>query len=617
MLKLRPGINRILELLRLRWRQFLLIHLLATAVSVLVLTPVYTLLSGWLILASGSAALTDQDILFFVLSPTGFGVFLVIAALSATFLVFESALLFMAGLSAQRGLAPSLAALLRYVVARFAPLFRLAVHMVLRMALVALPFLAAGGWVFLRYLTDYDINFYLSQRPPVFYQAGAVIGLLLLVMAWLLARMLASWVVALPLLLLREGNPAAVLKTSRRAAAEARGPLTALFAAWLLGSAVLFAALAWVLDVLVGAALGLAGNSLETAAWLMAGLLLLWSLGNVLLGFVTGTVLVLGIVLIFERVFPGSGAGILERLAAGEGPPARSGRRTGLVVSVALVVLLVGAGYTLRVLEERLANETLPQVMAHRGASQEAPENTLAAVRLAIEQGADWVEIDVQETASGAILVIHDSDLMKVAGVPLKVATAPLEELQAVDIGSWKDPRYADQRIPTLQQVLELARDRIRVNIELKYYGQEQRLEERVASIVEQAGMQDQVVLMSLSYPGVRAMRALRPGWPVGLLSSVSLGDVTRLEADFFAINAKFANRAFVRAAHRRGKQVYAWTVNDPVLMSAMTSRGVDAIITDRPGLARDVFAQRAELETTEKLLLMLAGLMGSEVSEQ
>jgi len=201
--------------------------------------------------------------------------------------------------------------------------------------------------------------------------------------------------------------------------------------------------------------------------------------------------------------------------------------------------------------------------------------------------------------------------------VPLKVATAPLEELQAVDIGSWKDPRYADQRIPTLQQVLELARDRIRVNIELKYYGQEQRLEERVASIVEQAGMQDQVVLMSLSYPGVRAMRALRPGWPVGLLSSVSLGDVTRLEADFFAINAKFANRAFVRAAHRRGKQVYAWTVNDPVLMSAMTSRGVDAIITDRPGLARDVFAQRAELETTEKLLLMLAGLRGSEVSEQ
>ena len=234
-------------------------------------------------------------------------------------------------------------------------------------------------------------------------------------------------------------------------------------------------------------------------------------------------------------------------------------------------------------------------------------------MELAIEQGADWVEIDVQETRDGEVVVIHDSDLKKIGGSGLRVYESSLLDLQSVDIGSWKDPSFSDQRVPTLQQVLELCKNRISVLIELKYYGPEERLEERVVQIVEAAGMQDQIVVMSLSYPGIVRMKSIRPEWDVGLLSSVAIGDITRLEVDFFAVNANFANRAFIKRVHKRQSKVLVWTVNDPVSMSAMMSRGVDGIITDKPGLASAVRSQRNELDTHERIMIQLASLIGKQ----
>ena len=96
------------------------------------------------------------------------------------------------------------------------------------------------------------------------------------------------------------------------------------------------------------------------------------------------------------------------------------------------------------------------------------------------------IEIDVQETADGEVVVIHDSDLKKVGGVPLVVGQSTLQQLGYTDIGSWFDLSFSDQRIPTLREVLALCKDRIRVNIELKYYGHEKRLEQSVAELVRQ-----------------------------------------------------------------------------------------------------------------------------------
>ena len=200
---------------------------------------------------------------------------------------------------------------------------------------------------------------------------------------------------------------------------------------------------------------------------------------------------------------------------------------------------LVLAALTINALLGRVPMNDRTEIMAPRGASAMATENTMASVQGAIDAGAHWVEIDVQETEDDEIVVIHDSDLKKIAGSPLKIAESSLAELQQVDIGSWFSPDFSDQRIPALMEVLELCKDRIGVNIELKYYGKERRLEQSVAEIVEAAGMQDQVLLMSLNYAGLKRMRELRPEWTLGLLSSVAMGNLLDLDVDFLAINAR------------------------------------------------------------------------------
>ena len=283
-------------------------------------------------------------------------------------------------------------------------------------------------------------------------------------------------------------------------------------------------------------------------------------------------------------------------------------RRRLLGFAAASVILAIGIGI-LSIRSVRLDDKAV--VMAHRGASSAAPENTLAAVKQAIEDGADWVEIDVQETADGEVVVMHDSDFMKQAGVDLKIWNATKADLAEIDIGSWFDPKFKGERVPTLQDVLTECKGRIGVNIELKYYGHDDQLEQRVVDIVESLDMASNVIVMSLKADAVKKMKSLRPSWKVGLLMSVSAGGLKNIEADFVAVNASFADRSFVQSVHDAGKEVYVWTVNDAPTMSAMLSRGVDGVITDKPGVARSVLELRAALSPAERVLLELAGLFG------
>src|SRR5512141_12305 len=111
-----------------------------------------------------------------------------------------------------------------------------------------------------------------------------------------------------------------------------------------------------------------------------------------------------------------------------------------------------------------------PLVLGHRGASADAPENTLAAFRLAMQQGADGVELDVWRCASGEVVVAHDEDLQRVAGSPLRIPDARLDELRAADVGAWKGARWRGERIPRLDEVLEALPGAV-VNVELKSRG--------------------------------------------------------------------------------------------------------------------------------------------------
>jgi glycerophosphoryl diester phosphodiesterase len=229
-----------------------------------------------------------------------------------------------------------------------------------------------------------------------------------------------------------------------------------------------------------------------------------------------------------------------------------------------------------------------PLILGHRGASADAPENTLAAFRLAMEQQADGVELDVQRCATGEVVVIHDEDTQRVSGVDLPVADAPLSALRALDVGAWRGEAFRGERIPLLSEVLEGLPGAI-VNVELK--GRDLGLAAAAARVLRQAGAVHRVLVSSFHPRLLAAFRTAAPEISRGLLLE---GDrLWRLRAALglrlgrpAAIHpaASLVTEARARRWRERGLTVNVWTVDTAGEAGRLAALGAGAIITNVPG---------------------------------
>lgn len=238
-----------------------------------------------------------------------------------------------------------------------------------------------------------------------------------------------------------------------------------------------------------------------------------------------------------------------------------------------------------------------PLVLGHRGASAEAPENTLRAFRLALDRGADGVELDVWRCRSGEAVVIHDERTGRVAGEDLAVREASLGDLRRLDVGAWKGDAHRGERIPLLEEVLE-ALPRAIVNVELKSRGRDLRLAEVVARVVARAGAGGRVVVSSFDWRLVTAFRVAAPDVPVGLLFDPDHPWRLRLAAALRLLgpSAVHPHRTLVtparaRAWTGRGLAVNVWTVDDPAEAAALAALGAAALITNVPDRIREALA--------------------------
>lgn len=231
------------------------------------------------------------------------------------------------------------------------------------------------------------------------------------------------------------------------------------------------------------------------------------------------------------------------------------------------------------------------QIWGHRGASRDAPENTLPAIELAVSQGADGVEIDVQLSRDGHIVVIHDESVDRTTDGTGQVRDMALDGLRSLD-ASHGDERHAGAQIPVLSEVLDLTRT-VMLNIELKndqvtYPG----LEELVLGTVARHGAAERVLYSSFSQRSVRRLRQLEVSAPVGMLYSRPrprpVADALAWGATAIHPPARAVRPGLVNRAHRRGLPVNVWTVNDAADVRRMARLGVDAIISDAPGAARE-----------------------------
>jgi glycerophosphoryl diester phosphodiesterase len=241
-------------------------------------------------------------------------------------------------------------------------------------------------------------------------------------------------------------------------------------------------------------------------------------------------------------------------------------------------------------------------VIAHRGASRDAPENTLAAFRLAAEMGADAVELDARLSADGAVVVLHDQTLDRTTNGTGSVSDRSLAELKTLDAGAKFDPRFAGQRIPSLDEVFETIGGRLLINLELKNYERVfDRLAEGVIRIVRRHALERRVLLSSFNPFALRTARRLAPDVPRALLvwqgqngwMTAALRRLTTFEA--YHPQDSMTDRATIAEQHARGRRVNVWTVNDVERMRELLLLGCDGLITDVPEVARQAVRDVAD----------------------
>ena len=246
------------------------------------------------------------------------------------------------------------------------------------------------------------------------------------------------------------------------------------------------------------------------------------------------------------------------------------------------------------------------EIIAHRGASHDAPENTLPAVTLAWERDADAVEVDVFLSKDGVVVAIHDKTTKRVAGEDRAVSDQTLVELKALDVGRWKHVKYAGTRIPTISEALATVPNGKRLVIEIK--GDDQAIVPALEKAVDQSGKRSQVVFIAFSYDLIVAAKRLMPDAPAYWLYGYSTRERLHyriLSNSDLIEKAKSANldgldlrhdggfdESFVEQIRAQGMKIYVYTVNDPGRARELEAMGVAGVTTDRPGFMRKALQQ-------------------------
>lgn len=249
-----------------------------------------------------------------------------------------------------------------------------------------------------------------------------------------------------------------------------------------------------------------------------------------------------------------------------------------------------------------LSNLPRPIVFAHRGSSAHAPENTLSAFNLAIEQGADAIELDTMLSADGQVMVIHDEKLDRIAGIQKEVKNLDLAELKKLDAGKYFNSTYEGERIPTLSEVFEICNKKIFINIELKNLSSPfDDLPHRVADLVKQFKIEEYIIFSSFNPIALIRIKRHLPHVPIGLLADTGwlgywarsrIGSIINYDALhpwLGDVTSKLVNNA-----HQNGKRVHVYTVNNPEDIRRMKAFNVDGFFTDDPLMALQILNRGA-----------------------
>ncbi len=565
--------------------------------------------SGWLlnrlVAASGQFAVSDNDLVAFFLSTPGILFLIFSVGFVLTFWFAEQVGLLLICVKASFDKSVTVSQVLWEQIAHLPALIRLGLLQAGIYLVASAPFVLGIGLVYWL-LLEFDIYFYINVKPLRFWIAviiaGAISAAYLLLSTWLYVR----WLFSIPIVVFEKVTPIGALRKSWRQTQGRFRELAAPLAIWWVVVLLSSAAMTWLVRAGAAQLLDPAGFSLRFVVPLVLGTLAFMAILDII-WFVIAKIVHVMLMADFYLEITEDDQKLRAPMTTSTRLSPRALKRIGWGVAGVALVAGVVAGATF--LQGFNIQRTV-EITGHRGSKVRAPENTLSAVRHAIAEGADFAEIDVQTTADGVVVLLHDDDLMRVASLNRRLRDITYSELKDIDVGSWFAPEFASERIPTLEEVIDLARGRIKLNIELKYTWPDPTLSEKVTNIIRQKEFSSECVVSSLNFSAVTKIKQSFPELTVGFIVFTAAGVLSRMEADFLSISAARASTRLVRQLHNNGRAVHVWTVNDINNVISMVERGVDNIITDYPREVRGFIQEWQALSDSERIVLMLRNLV-------
>ncbi|MFD2189825.1 glycerophosphodiester phosphodiesterase family protein [Pistricoccus aurantiacus] len=630
------GSHPIIGLRRLSWlardvsialrdhlRPLLAYHLFFTLLASAILLPT----TGWalagLLKRLDRPVITSAGLLDILATPTGAAWLL--AAIALTFLLLSLQQAGMILVTAhprnnhyRLALQSLWAVTRRFPAVALLSLLQIGIHALLILPLIVV--LVGFHGVFLGGLDSYYVR---HALPPALWKFLAASMPFFLLWAWFAAKLYLRWRLALPILMLESRRPLEALRRSYRMTQGWGRHIGAAVLLLLLLIIVLPVAFTWLFDTLGSPLLMLLPERHAillpaTLAYVLCYVLL--TLGLTFLGIAANSLLMACLYL--RLMQPLADQHRFLSILPANGQPGR------LAWGIELAVLVFAAAQAWGILNSFELRDDVT-ITAHRGSSLAAPENTLAAISRAYEDGADMVEIDVRFTRDDQVVVFHDNQLRRLTGDPRRLRDVDLKELRGFDVGSWFGDAFVGEGIPTLVEALKSARGKGALMIELKPdRGRSSDLIEAVFGLLdaentaravcrlkprdqgEACGSDDvfdDVRLASLSESVIREVEERRPEVRTTLLAEFILsGTLDRSGFDALGLRYNRINRREVALARRLGYELHAWTTNSPGRMSALIDLGVDNIITDRPATLAELLEERRQLSDGELLLLKI-----------
>ncbi|MDT0510698.1 MULTISPECIES: glycerophosphodiester phosphodiesterase family protein [unclassified Halomonas] len=616
----------LLRSLRDHLRPLVAYHLFFTVLASSLLLPAVAWSLVGLVGRFGRTVISGAELLDLLLSPAG--TLWLLAAIGLTFLVLylqQAGMILVAARPRDRHVRLAFEALW-WSLHRLPALAGLVVIQVGTHLLLVLPVALTLVWLHGALLGGLDPYYVQRVRPPALWQFLALALPLVAAWAWLAASLYVRWILALPLVALEALSPRRALLHSSRITRGKRRSIAAI--------SLVLLALILILPILVTLAFD----------WLITPLLWWLPERNAVLIPATLAYLTAYVLVTLAITFAGIAANALlstclylrltHREARPAPPPADAHPgRLAWVVELGVVLFAVWQAWLI-VNSFTLQDEVT--VIAHRGSSLDAPENTLPAIHRALDDGADMVELDVRLTRDHQVVLYHDSSLQRLTGDPRRIGELERETLANVDVGSWFGDPFVGESIPGLDEALAAVRGRSGLMIDLKTDpGREEALVDAVvaalqeeqaarlrclteavagtttqATAVQTCGNPDVTAETRLATTSPRLARTIQSRYPeqrVTLLAQLILpGSLERRRLDALGLRHNRIDEQEVRLAKRYGYELHAWTTNKRSRMSQLIDMGVDAIITDRPALLAELIAERRELGDGALLLIKL-----------